>query len=77
MIRTQISFDKVLYERARRAAGRLGVSLAELCRRSVAETLARDEAGADRPWMRYIGIVEGSPHDSATVDAVAYDREAP
>jgi len=77
MIRTQISFDKALYERARRAARRLGVSLAELCRRSVAETLAREEAGAERPWMRYIGIVEGSPEDSAMVDAMVHGRETP
>jgi hypothetical protein len=75
MVRTQISFDKALYDRARRAAKRQGVSLAELCRRSVAEVLGRDDAA--QPWMKYIGVIEGKPHDSSTVDAVVYDRDAP
>jgi len=77
MIRTRISFDKSLYQRAKRSAKLRGVSLAELCRRSVAETVARDEAHGDRPWMRYVGIVEGTPTDSATVDAVVYGRQSP
>ena len=77
MIRTQISFDKALYERARRSARRHGISLAELCRRSVADAIARDDAGGERPWMRYVGIVEGTPEDSKSVDSVLYDRERP
>ena len=57
MIRTQISFDKALYERAKRAAKRRGVSLAELCRRSIAEAVGRDDTA--HPWMQYIGVVDG------------------
>jgi hypothetical protein len=75
MIRTQISFDKALYERARRAAKRQGVSLAELCRRSVAEVVGRDDTA--QPWMKYIGVIGGDPNDSSTVDEVVYGRDAP
>jgi hypothetical protein len=75
MIRTQISFDKALYERARRAAKRRGVSLAELCRRSVAEIVGRDDTA--HPWMSYIGVVEGDIDDSSSVDDVVYGRDAP
>jgi hypothetical protein len=75
MIRTQISFDKVLYERAKRAARRQGVSLAELCRRSIAEVVARDDT--DHPWMSYVGSVDGELRDSLSVDEVVYGRDAP
>ena len=75
MIRTQISFDKALYEQAKRFARRQGISLAELCRRSVAETIAR--GGSSEPWMSYVGSIDGSPGDSASVDEVVYGREAP
>jgi hypothetical protein len=75
VIRTQISFDKPLYERAKRAAKRRGVSLAELCRRSIAEYVARDDSS--HPWMSYVGTVDGEPDDSSSVDAVVYGREAP
>jgi hypothetical protein len=75
IIRTQISFDKSLYERAKRAAKRQGVSLAELCRRSVAEVVARDDI--QHPWMKYTGAVDGDPDDSSSVDEVVYGRDAP
>jgi hypothetical protein len=75
MIRTQISFDKALYERAKRAAKRRGVSLAELCRRSVAEVVGREDTVL--PWMSYMGIVEGGTNDSSSVDDVVYGRDAP
>jgi cytidylate kinase len=75
MIRTQISFDKALYIRAKRVAKRRGISLAELCRRSVAEVVATEDT--QRPWMRYVGIFDGEPDDSATVDEVVYGRESP
>ena len=75
MIRTQISFDKTLYDRAKRAAKRRGVSLAELCRRSVAEVVGRDDAA--HPWMNYVGIVDGDANDSSSVDSVVYGRETP
>ena len=75
MIRTQISFDRALYERAKRAAKRRGVSLAELCRRSIAEVVSRDDT--QHPWMNYVGVVDGDADDSASVDAVVYGRDAP
>ena len=75
MIRTQISVDKSLYERAKRAARRRGVSLAELCRRSIAEAVARDDSAL--PWMNYVGTVDGGVEDSSSVDDVVYGREAP
>jgi len=73
MIRTQISFDEALYERAKRAAKRRGVSLAELCRSSVAEVVGRDDTG--RAWMNYMGVVDGDADDSSSVDDVVYGRE--
>jgi hypothetical protein len=75
MIRTQISFDKPLYDRAKRAAKQRGVSLAELCRIGVAEIVGRDDVR--HPWMKYCGIVDGNVDDSASVDEVLYGREAP
>jgi len=77
MIRTQISFYKALYLCARRTAKRWGVSLAEPYRRSVGETLVREDAGTEPPRMRYAGIVEGAPQDRTTVHEVVYGREAP
>lgn len=75
MIRTQISVDEELYRRAKDVAHRRGISLAELCRRSLAEAIARESS--DKPWMRFIGIFEGQPGDSESVDSVVYGREAP
>lgn len=75
MIRTQISLDETLYKRAKRTARRQGVSLAELCRRSVAEVVARDDT--EHPWMSYVGIIDGDPDDSVSVDEVVYRRSAP
>lgn len=75
MVRTQISFDKALYERAKRAAKQRGVSLAELCRRSIAEVVGRDDTA--HPWMNYIGVVDGDTNDSSRVDEVVYGRDAP
>jgi len=31
----------------------------------------------DKPWMKYAGIVEGRPGDSASVDEVVYGRDRP
>jgi hypothetical protein len=73
MIRTQISFDADLYARARATAVRHGISMAELCRRAVAEVIARESP--DRPWMSFAGIFDGSENDSESVDSVVYDRE--
>jgi hypothetical protein len=75
MVRTQISVDKELYERAKEVARRKGISLAELCRRSLEETLSKEPTGS--PWMVFAGSLEGSAEDSAGIDAVVYAREAP
>jgi glyoxylase-like metal-dependent hydrolase (beta-lactamase superfamily II) len=48
MIRTQISVDESLYRRAKLVARRKGISLAELCRRSLEQTVAREPT--DKPW---------------------------
>ena len=75
MIRTQISFDRELYDRARKIARRQGISLAELCRRGLEEVLAREPS--DKPWMAFSGTLEGHFGDSSTVDEVVYDRGSP
>ena len=75
MIRTQISLDADVYAKAKGVARRMGVSVAELCRRGLQETLARQPTS--KPWMAYAGIVEGSPEDSSTVDEVVYGRSEP
>ncbi len=75
MIRTQISVDEVLYRRAKRLARRQGISLAELCRRSLEQAVAREPS--DKPWMVYAGAIEGDPEDSSTIDDFVYGRETP
>jgi hypothetical protein len=75
MIRTQISVDQELYERAQALARRQGIPLAELCRRGLKELLAREPS--DKPWMAYAGILEGEEGDSSTVDKVVYNRAEP
>ena len=70
MIRTQISLSEQEYEAARNEAARLGISLAELLRRSLRTMLPADES---RPWMRYAGLVEtGDPRSSQRIDEVVY-----
>lgn len=75
MIRTQISVDVDVYIRAKGVARRMGVSVAELCRRGLEETIARQPTS--KPWMAYAGIVEGRPEDSSTVDEIVYGRAGP
>lgn len=75
MIRTQISFDKTLYERVKRSAKRQGVSMAELCRRCVSESVAKEDLS--KPWMKFAGRIEGAAGDSSSVDEVLYGRAAP
>ena len=75
MVRTQISVDEELYRRAKIVARRKGISLAELCRRSLEEVIAKEPS--DKPWMAFSGIFEGEPTDSESVDDVVYGREAP
>jgi hypothetical protein len=73
MIRTQISLTEKEYVAAKREAERLGISLAELLRRSLRVVIPADEA---RPWMRYAGMVEsGDPRSSQNIDDVVYGRK--
>ena len=70
MIRTQISLTDQEYEAAKAEAARLGVSLAELLRRSLRHLLPADQK---KPWMRYAGMVEsGDPNASQKIDQVVY-----
>lgn len=73
MIRTQISLSKRDYDAAKREASRLGVSLAELLRRSLRTMLPADES---RPWMKYAGMIEtGDPKASRRIDDVVYGHK--
>jgi len=73
MIRTQISLSEREYEAAKLEARRLGISLAELLRRSLRSVLPVDET---RPWMRYAGMVEtGDPNSSRSIDDVVYGHK--
>lgn len=70
MIRTQISLNEEEYVAAKREAQRLGISLAELLRRSLRTVIPADDS---RPWMRYKGLVEtGDPRSGQHVDEVVY-----
>jgi len=73
MVRTQISLTEEEYSAAKREAARLGISLAELLRRSLRTVLPVDE---NKPWMRYAGMVEsGDPESSRRIDEVVYGRK--
>lgn len=70
MIRTQIRLRPEEYEAARREAARLGISLAELLRRSLRPMLPVADGP---PWMRYAGLVEsGDPHSSRRIDELVH-----
>jgi len=73
MVRTQISLSEDEYEAAKREAQRLGISLAELLRRSLRTMLPVDE---EKPWMRYAGMIEsGDPHSSQRIDDIVYGQK--
>ena len=79
MIRTQISFDAELYREAQREAARLGISLAELCRRAVRRVLGRQGAPKDKPWLRFTGSISGGRVDEsskANIDGIVYGEKA-
>ena len=70
MIRTQVSLSEEEYDAAKAEAQRLGISLAELLRRSLRTVLPADPR---RPWMRYAGMIEsGDPDSSRNIDEVVY-----
>jgi hypothetical protein len=54
MMRTQISLTPEEMRAARAEAKRLGISLAELLRRSLWTLLPAEPS---RPWMRYAGMI--------------------
>lgn len=73
MIRTQISLSEDEYESAKREAERLGISLAELLRRSLRTLLPVD---AEKPWMSYAGMIEsGDPQSSLSIDEIVYGQK--
>jgi hypothetical protein len=73
MVRTQISLTEKEYEAAKREAHRLGISLAELLRRSLRSMLPADES---KPWMRYAGMIEtGDKTASQRIDEVVYGQK--
>ncbi len=73
MIRTQVSLSELEYRAAKHEAQRLGISLAELVRRSLRGVLPADES---KPWMRYAGLVEsGDAHSSQHIDDVVYGQK--
>jgi len=73
MVRTQISLTEDEYRAAKREAERLGISLAELLRRSLRTMIPADES---RPWMRYAGMVEsGDPRSSQRIDEIVYGQK--
>ncbi|HEY5595917.1 MAG TPA: CopG family transcriptional regulator [Candidatus Bipolaricaulota bacterium] len=73
MIRTQISLSEEEFAAAKQEARRLGISLAELLRRSLRSVLPVDET---KPWMRFAGMVaSGDPHSSQRIDDVIYGQK--
>jgi len=73
MIRTQISLLEHEYEAAKAEARRLGISLAELLRRSLRTVIPPDES---KPWMRHAGMVEsGDPESSRKIDDLIYGQK--
>ena len=70
MIRVQISFDEKESALVAREAKARGISVAELVRRAVRQTLL---ARGTAPWMRFIGFVEsGDPESSRKIDELVY-----
>ena len=73
MIRTQISLSDAEYRAAKLEAKRLGISLAELLRRSLRAIVPVNESA---PWMRYAGMIEsGDPRSSQRIDEIVYGQK--
>ena len=70
MIRTQLSLPAAEYELLKQHSRSLGMSVAELIRRAVRDTLPHQEGSA---WMHFAGLVEsGNSNSSQSVDEVVY-----
>ena len=73
MIRTKVSLTAKEYTAAKEEAARLGISLAELLRRSLRTMLPADPS---KPWMRFAGMVEtGEPDSSRSIDDLVYGQK--
>ncbi|MBI2068338.1 MAG: CopG family transcriptional regulator [Deltaproteobacteria bacterium] len=73
MIRTQISLEPEEYSWAKKEARRLGLSLAELLRRSLRHLLP---AKTGKPWMRFAGLVSsGDSEASQKIDELIYGHK--
>ena len=73
MLRTQISLSEEEYDAAKQEAQRLGISLAELLRRSLRAVLPVDQS---KPWMQYAGMVEsGDSQSSQSIDELVYGHK--
>jgi hypothetical protein len=73
MVRTQISMSPDEMRAARTEAKRLGISLAELLRRSLRALLP---VQVSKPWMRYAGMIEsGDAASSQRIDDVIYGQK--
>ena len=82
MIRTQISREEREYERAKREARALGISVAEYVRRALHQASSGNGAPGNGPagkgpaWMRFAGMVEsGDSRSSQSVDEVVYGSQ--
>lgn len=74
MIRTQVSLPEMEYNAAKREARRLGISLAELLRRSLRTVLPADPS---KPWMKYAGMIEtGDSTSSQKIDEIVYGAKS-
>jgi hypothetical protein len=70
VIRTQVSLDRHEYQLVKKEAKALGISVAEFVRRAVRDKLPPK---SEKPWMRYIGMVEsGDPNSSRNIDEIVY-----
>jgi hypothetical protein len=73
MIRTQVSLTERDYPAAKNEARRLGITLAELLRRSIRTMLPAEDT---RPWMRYAGMVDsGDARSSQRIDDAVYGKK--
>jgi hypothetical protein len=74
MIRTQVSLEKKDYLLAKKEAKAQGISMAELFRRALRQSLpSNGKAPKDAPWLRFLGMVDsGDPRASQTIDEVLY-----
>ena len=68
MAEVHVRLSDAKHNAAKRKVARLGISLAELLRRSLRAMIRVDEP---KPWMRYAGMVDtGDPQSSQKIDEV-------